>query len=105
MKMTSLLIIGAMTVANGNLWASTGQQDSIERLQMSSDVLHSLMTAPDKGIPEEVMSSAKCIIVVPNLVKGGLIVGGEHGRGIALCRTDTGWSAPAFISLEEVAWG
>jgi SH3 domain-containing YSC84-like protein 1 len=99
MKMTSLLIVGAMTVANGNLWASTGHQDSIERLQMSSDVLHSLMTTPDKGIPEEVMSSAKCIIVVPNLVKGGFIVGGEHGRGIASCRTDTGWSAPAFISV------
>jgi lipid-binding SYLF domain-containing protein len=83
MKMTSLLLIGAFTLANGNLWAGTGHQDAIERLQMSSDVLHALMTAPDKGIPEEVLSSAKCIVVVPNLVKGGFIAGGEHGRGIA----------------------
>ena len=73
--MTSLLFIGAFTLANGNLWAGTGHQDSIERLQMSSEVLHALMTAPDKGIPEEVMSSAKCIVVVPNLVKGGFIAG------------------------------
>ena len=50
MKMTSLLLLGAFTLANGNLWAGTGHQDSIERLQMSSDVLHALMTAPDKGI-------------------------------------------------------
>jgi lipid-binding SYLF domain-containing protein len=99
MKMTSLLLIGAFTLANGNLWAGTGHQDAIERLQMSSDVLHSLMTAPDKGIPEEVMSSVKCIVVVPNLVKGGFIAGGEHGRGIASCRTDGGWSAPAFVSV------
>jgi len=57
------------------------------------------MEAPDKGIPEEVVSGAKCIVVVPHLVKGGFIVGGEHGRGIATCRTAGGWSAPAFISV------
>jgi SH3 domain-containing YSC84-like protein 1 len=99
MKMTSLLLIGAFTLANGSLWAGTGHQDSIERLQMSSDVLHSIMAAPDKGIPEEVVDAAKCIVVVPHMVKGGFIVGGEHGRGIATCRTPEGWSAPAFISL------
>ena len=49
MKLTSLLFIGAFTLANVNLWAGTGHQDSIERLQMSSEVLHALMTAPDKG--------------------------------------------------------
>jgi SH3 domain-containing YSC84-like protein 1 len=105
MKMTSLLLIGAFTLANGNLWAATGHQDSIERLRMSSDVLHSLMDASDKGIPEEVLSSAKCIVVVPHMVKGGFIVGGEHGRGIATCRTSEGWSAPAFISVGGGSWG
>jgi lipid-binding SYLF domain-containing protein len=105
MKMTSLLLIGAFTLANGNLWAATGHQDSIERLRMSSDVLYSLMDASDKGIPEEVLSNAKCIVVVPHLVKGGFIVGGEHGRGIATCRTSGGWSAPAFISMGGGSWG
>jgi lipid-binding SYLF domain-containing protein len=105
MKMTSMLLIGAITLANGNLWAATGHQDSIERLRMSSDVLHSIMNAPDKGIPEEVVSNAKCIVVVPHLVKGGFIVGGEHGRGIATCRTSKGWSAPAFVSMGGGSWG
>jgi lipid-binding SYLF domain-containing protein len=105
MKMTSLLLIGAFTLAKGNLWAATGHQDSIERLRMSSDVLYSLMDASDKGIPEEVLSNAKCIVVVPHLVKGGFIVGGEHGRGIATCRTSGGWSAPAFISMGGGSWG
>jgi lipid-binding SYLF domain-containing protein len=99
MNMTSILLISALTLANGNLWAGTGHQDSIERLQMSSDVLRSLVAAPDKGIPEEVLSGAKCIVVVPHLVKGGFVVGGEHGRGIASCRTREGWSAPAFVSI------
>jgi len=105
MKMTSLFLIGAFTLANGSLWAATGTEDSIERLQMSSDVLHAIVEAPDKGIPEEVLSGAKCIVVVPHLVKGGFIVGGEHGRGIASCRTHEGWSAPAFISIGGGSWG
>src|ERR1700735_1646935 len=99
MKMKSLLLIGIFTLSNGILWAGTGRQDSIDRLQMSSDVLHSLTESPDKGIPEEVLSSAKCIVVVPHLVKGGFIIGGERGRGIATCRTSEGWSAPAFVSV------
>jgi lipid-binding SYLF domain-containing protein len=79
MKITPLLLIGAVALTSGNLWAASGRQDSIDRLQMSTDVLHSLMSAPDKGIPEEVMNSAKCVVVVPHLVKGGFVVGGEHG--------------------------
>jgi lipid-binding SYLF domain-containing protein len=105
MKMRPLLLAGLFVLSNGCLWAGTGHEDSIERLQMSSNVLHSIIESPDKGIPEEVLSSAKCIVVVPHLVKGGFIIGGEHGRGIATCRTATGWSAPAFISVGGGSWG
>src|SRR6202161_12002 len=105
MRITPLLLISAFALTSGNLWAASGHQDSIERLQMSSDVLHSIMSAPDKGIPEEVMNGAKCIVVVPHLIKGGFVVGGEHGRGIASCRTTDGWSAPAFVSIGGGSWG
>ena len=105
MKITSLLLAGAFVLANGSLWADSGHQDAIERLRLSSDVLHSIVEAPDKGIPEEVLSKTKCIVVIPHLVKAGLIVGGEHGRGIASCRTPEGWSAPAFVSLGGGSWG
>jgi lipid-binding SYLF domain-containing protein len=105
MKITPLLLISAFALTSGNLWAASGRQDSIDRLQMSSEVLHSIMSAPDKGIPEEVMNGAKCIVVVPHLVKGGFVVGGEHGRGIASCRTADGWSAPAFVSVGGGSWG
>jgi lipid-binding SYLF domain-containing protein len=66
---------------------------------MASEVLSQMSSAPDKGIPEEVLENAKCIAVVPHLVKGGFILGGKHGRGVATCRTENGWSAPAFISI------
>jgi lipid-binding SYLF domain-containing protein len=63
------------------------------------------MATPDKGIPEEVLSNAKCILVVPDLIKGGFILGGKHGRGVASCRTGHGWSAPAFVSGGGGSWG
>jgi SH3 domain-containing YSC84-like protein 1 len=82
-------------------FAGAGEQkkDVSDRLQMATDVLSQMTSAPDKGIPEEVLDSAKCIAVVPHLVKGGFILGGKHGRGMATCRTADGWSAPAFISV------
>ena len=51
------------------------------------------------------MSNAKCILVVPDLIKGGFIFGGKHGRGVASCRTSAGWSAPAFVSIGGGSWG
>jgi lipid-binding SYLF domain-containing protein len=62
-------------------------------------VLNEIMATPDKGIPEEILSSAKCIAVVPSLIKGGFVVGGAHGRGMATCRTEQGWSAPAPFTM------
>src|SRR5256885_2074243 len=86
-------------------WAGSAREDSVERLQKSANVLKEIMATPDKGIPEEVLDSAKCVVVVPHLIKGGFIVGGKHGRGVASCRTATGWSAPAFISVGGGSWG
>jgi SH3 domain-containing YSC84-like protein 1 len=80
-------------------FAGSSKQDSTERLASATTILNEIMAAPDKGIPEEVLNSAKCIAVIPNMAKGGFIVGGEHGRGVVTCRTTNGWSAPAFISL------
>ena len=79
--------------------AKSGRPAAEDRLQAAGTVLHEIMAAPDKGIPEEVLTGAKCIAVIPAMGKGGFIVGGEHGRGVVTCRTNNGWSAPAFISI------
>jgi SH3 domain-containing YSC84-like protein 1 len=86
-------------------WAASDKEESTERLQKSAEVLQALMSAPDKGVPEEVVDNAKCILVVPHLVKGGFIVGAKHGRGVATCRTAKGWSAPAFVAVSGGSWG
>jgi lipid-binding SYLF domain-containing protein len=101
----SLFLVGAFALTAANLSASSGRQNSIERLHLASDTLTAMIDSPDKGIPEEVLDNAKCIVVVPHLVKGGFVVGGEHGRGVASCRTPEGWSAPAFVSIGGGSWG
>jgi lipid-binding SYLF domain-containing protein len=70
------------------------------RAQAAADVLDEIQGAPDKGIPQEVLGSAECVAVVPSLLKGGFIVGGRFGRGLASCRTPKGWSAPAFFTVK-----
>jgi lipid-binding SYLF domain-containing protein len=78
---------------------------SIERVQESSQILSEIMSAPDSGIPENIFSSAKCVAVVPSLLKAGLGIGGAYGKGVASCRTDKGWSAPAFFSIKGGSFG
>jgi len=104
-KALSVLLVSFMGLCATFAWAGSAREDSVARLQSSVDVLHSIMATPDKGIPEEVLSNAKCILVVPDLIKGGFIFGGKHGRGVASCRTSSGWSAPAFVSVGGGSWG
>ncbi len=85
-------------------WAGSSAATT-DRLEMAGKVMHEVMAAPDKGIPEEVLEHAKCIAVVPHMVKGGFVFGAEQGRGVATCRTSSGWSAPAFFVITGGSWG
>jgi lipid-binding SYLF domain-containing protein len=68
-----------------------------DRVQAAADVLNEIESAPDSGIPQEILGKSECVAVVPSLLKGGFIVGAKYGRGLASCRTSKGWSAPAFF--------
>ncbi|HWG21736.1 MAG TPA: lipid-binding SYLF domain-containing protein [Terracidiphilus sp.] len=88
-------------------WASDkdNKDNATDRLDNAANVLHEVMATPDKGIPQEVMDGAKCVAVVPHMVKGGFVFGAEGGRGVATCRTANGWSAPAFFTVAGGSWG
>jgi SH3 domain-containing YSC84-like protein 1 len=75
------------------------------RVQSAADVLNEIQSAPDTGIPEEVMGSAECVAVVPSMLKAGFVFGARYGRGVASCRTAKGWSAPAFFIIEGGSFG
>src|SRR5882757_10652183 len=77
----------------------------VKRVQAAATVLDQIMGTPDKGIPREVLESAKCVAVVPSMIKGGFIIGARYGKGLATCRTSNGWSAPAPISIAGGSWG
>ena len=79
--------------------------DVLNRMTDSGKVLNELTSASDQGIPEEVLKDAKCVAIVPDMVKGGFVIGAQHGRGVATCRTANGWSAPAFFTLTGGSWG
>lgn len=81
------------------LLASVGVAETASgRLESAATVMNEIMAAPDKGIPSDILSSAKCVAVIPSLLKGGFVFGGAHGRGMATCRTASGWSAPAPLT-------
>ncbi len=81
------------------------RSDDVLRIDNAATVLREIMAAPDKGIPEDILGSAKCVAVVPSMLKGAFIVGVNRGKGIASCRTANGWSAPAFFVLEGGSFG
>jgi lipid-binding SYLF domain-containing protein len=103
--MKKAVLFAAFLSLTSIAWAESAREATDDRLVHAGAVLHEVMAAPDKGIPEEVLQHAKCIAVVPHLVKGGFVFGAEGGRGVATCRTATGWSAPAFFSITGGSWG
>jgi lipid-binding SYLF domain-containing protein len=77
-----------------------------QRLQNSAIALRELMGAPDKGVPRDLFSKARCVVIIPGLKKGAFIIGGEYGRGFASCRTEShGWTGPAAVRVEGGSWG
>jgi lipid-binding SYLF domain-containing protein len=100
-----LIVLTAALCAASLSWAADTREDAVKRLRMAADTLNEITSAPDKGIPFEVLDNAKCIAVVPHMVKGGFIFGGQGGGGVATCRTATGWSAPAFFTIAGGSWG
>jgi lipid-binding SYLF domain-containing protein len=100
MMLVALLSLGVASTARAET-----REDVQNRLDNATLVLHQIMAAPDNGIPQEVLEHAKCVAVVPHMIKGGLVFGAENGKGIATCRTENGWSAPAFFAITGGSWG
>ncbi|HEX4748279.1 MAG TPA: lipid-binding SYLF domain-containing protein [Bryobacteraceae bacterium] len=83
------------------------QKDVDQRLAAATDDLHAMMDASDKGIPQDLLNRASCVVVIPNLKKGGFIVGAEYGKGFFTCRRPggVGWSAPGGIRISGGKFG
>jgi lipid-binding SYLF domain-containing protein len=103
-KLAVALLVAALC---SPAWAEEGKRRKaeLERIQAAGRVLDEIMAAPDKGIPTNILSDAECVAVAPSLLKGGFIVGAAYGKGVATCRTQKGWSAPAPFRIEGGSFG
>ena len=75
-------------------------KEGASQAEKAAKVFGEIMGTPDKGIPTDLLNKAECVAVFPGVVKAGFIVGGKAGRGVASCRTPSGWSAPAFLEIK-----
>lgn len=95
MKVTQLAFCA---LSAGLLFAAN---DAPKRLDAAADVMTEIMSTPDKGIPQDLLEKAECIVIVPGLKKGAFIVGAKYGKGFMMCRkAGVGWSAPGSIRVE-----
>ena len=94
-----VMILGALPMLAAN--------DAVKRLQDSATVLSEVMATPDKAIPQDLLNSADCIVVVPGVKKAAFIVGAKYGRGFISCRNENGvgWSAPGGVRVEGGSFG
>jgi lipid-binding SYLF domain-containing protein len=77
------------------------------RVAESERVLGEIMSAPDRGIPRDLLAKAHCIVIIPSLMKAGFIFGAEYGKGIVSCRGagKTGWTGPSTVRVEGGSFG
>jgi len=104
MKKSAVLAL-ILLLSTCGLAQSGDREKQLDRIDSAGTVISEIMAAPDSAIPNEVIESAKCIAVVPSMLKGAFVIGAERGRGVASCRTDKGWSAPAFFIVEGGSFG
>jgi lipid-binding SYLF domain-containing protein len=97
MKKT-LILAAALSCSPLGLFADT----AAERLEESARIMHEIMETPDKGIPQDLLNKAYCVVVVPSLKKAAFVVGGQYGKGFTICRRGAGlgWGAPSAIRVE-----
>ena len=96
--------VWVLTIA-GTISAGAFAADQIkvdDRLNASADTLTDMMKASDKGIPQDLLNKAHCVVVIPGMKKAGFIFGAKYGLGFAVCRrpSGSGWTAPAAMRVE-----
>jgi lipid-binding SYLF domain-containing protein len=103
--MKRFTVVAVLLLLSSLCFAQADREKQLQRVEDAGDIMQEIMDAPDRGIPEEIIASAKCVAIVPSMVKAGFVFGGEYGHGIVSCRTDKGWSAPAFFGVKGGTFG
>ena len=92
--LSTLALLATMTAF------ASDREDDVSRTHKAAQVFDEIMSAPDQGIPHDLLNKAKCVAIIPGELKFAFIFGGNYGRGVATCRTARGWSAPMFVAID-----
>jgi len=95
-----ILVLSALAVFATLTAVASDREDDVKRTEKAAQVFQEILNAPDQGIPQDLLNNAKCIGIIPGEVKFAFIFGGNYGRGLAVCRTGHGWSAPMFLAMD-----
>jgi len=79
--------------------------DDQKRISDAAEVFQDIMSAPDRGVPQDILAKAQCVGIIPGVKKAGFIVGAKYGKGVLVCKTDHGWSAPDTVIVEGGSFG
>jgi SH3 domain-containing YSC84-like protein 1 len=104
-QLLAIFCIVGMSLSSVSAFAAEDKTSLEARIESAKDVLDAIMAVPDKSIPNQIMSQATCVGVIPSVKKGAFLVGAEYGQGVVTCRTGHGWSAPAFIRIAGGSFG
>jgi lipid-binding SYLF domain-containing protein len=88
-----------------SMFAGSSRETLQDRLDAAKIVLDQIMGANDRGVPLNILQQATCVAVVPGMIKGAFVFGGQYGQGVVTCRTGRGWSAPVFIRMAGGSFG
>src|ERR1700727_2437430 len=104
-RILAIFCVVGMSLTALSTYAADDKSAIDQRIANAKDVLDAIMAVPDKSIPNQIMSQATCVGVIPSVKKGAFLVGAEYGQGVVTCRTGHGWSAPAFIRIAGGSFG
>ena len=98
-----MVVVAALVAFNIGAFAQKNQgkelRDAVDRVDKASQVMDEVMKIADKSIPRDLLAKADAIVVFPGAIKGAFIVGAQGGKGVAVSKTASGWSAPAFLNM------
>lgn len=81
------------------------EKSADERMQRAAETFTEIMSTPDKGIPQDLLNKAQCVVIIPGMKKAAFVVGGEFGKGFAMCRHEGSWDGPASVKLTGGSFG
>jgi lipid-binding SYLF domain-containing protein len=102
-KTIALLCLSFILTSSAS--AASKREELQARIDSAKEVLDQVMAAKDRSIPMNILEQATCVAVVPGMIKGAFVFGGQYGQGVVTCRTGHGWSAPVFIRMAGGSFG